>query len=182
MTTGPASGYIVSSVKDLSAQAGRADLAARSAPAAATVPGPEAADLLAAISAVRRTARQAVRKAWRGEPLPTAQSELLRLVADRPGISVADAARELRLAPNTVSTLVGRLAGQGLLGRERAPGDARSIRLSVTPRARQRIADWRDLRADLTQHALAELTEPERRALADAVPALLRLAERLALR
>jgi len=169
-------------VKDLSAQAGRADLAARSVPAAATVPGPEAADLLAAISAVRRTARQAVRKAWRDEPLPTAQSELLRLVADRPGISVADAARELRLAPNTVSTLVGRLAGQGLLGRERAPGDARSIRLSVTPRARQRIADWRDLRADLTQHALAELTEPDRRALADAVPALLRLAERLALR
>ncbi|HEY7920646.1 MAG TPA: MarR family transcriptional regulator [Streptosporangiaceae bacterium] len=178
-------------MKDLSVQAGRAGLAARSAPAAATVPGPEAAavpgpeaaaDLLAAISAVRRTARQAVRKAWRGEPLPTAQSELLRLVADRPGISVADAARELRLAPNTVSTLVGRLAGQALLGRERAPGDARSIRLSVTPRARQRIADWRDLRADLTRHAVAELTEPDRRALADAVPALLRLAERLALR
>jgi len=124
----------------------------------------EAADLLAAISAVRRTARQAVRQAWRDEPLPTAQSELLRL------------------APNTVSTLVGRLAGQGLLGRERALADARSIRLSVTPRARQRIADWRDLRADLTQHALAELPEPDRRALADAAPALLRLAERLALR
>ncbi len=153
--------------------------AATRAPAAANR---EAADLLAAISAVRRTARQAVRKAWRDEPLPTAQSELLRLVADRPGISVAEAARELRLAPNTVSTLVGRLADQGLLGRERALADARSIRLSVTPRARQRIADWRDLRADLTQHALAELTEPDRRALADAAPALLRLAERLALR
>ena len=95
---------------------------------------------------------------------------------------MAEAARELRLAPNTVSTLVGRLAGQGLLGRERALADARSIRLSVTPRARQRIADWRDLRADLTQHALAELPEPDRRALADAAPALLRLAERLALR
>ena len=182
MTTGPAPGYIVSSVKDLSDQAdpaGHPGLAVQAPPGAANR---EAADLLAAISAVRRTARQAVRKAWRGEPLPTAQSELLRLVADRPGISVADAARELRLAPNTVSTLVGRLAGQGLLSRERALADARLIRLSVTQRARQRIADWRDLRADLTQHALAELTEPDRRALADAVPALLRLAERLALR
>jgi DNA-binding MarR family transcriptional regulator len=157
-------------VKDLSAQA------------SAAAANREAADLLAGISAVRRTARQAVRKAWRDEPLPTAQSELLRLVADRPGISVAEAAHELRLAPNTVSTLVGRLAGQGLLGRERALADARSIRLSVTPRARQRIADWRDLRADLTQRALAELTGPDRRALADAAPALLRLAERLALR
>jgi DNA-binding MarR family transcriptional regulator len=142
----------------------------------------EAAELLAAVSAVRRTARQAVRKAWRDEPLPTAQSELLRLVAGRPGISVAEAARELRLAPNTVSTLVGRLADQGLLGREKAPGDARSVRLSVTHRARQRIADWRDLRADLAQQAMAGLTAAERQHLADAVPALLRLAERLALR
>ena len=93
----------------------------------------EAADLVAAISAVRRTARQAVRKGRRDEPLPTAQSELLRLVADRPRICMAEAARELRLAPNTVSTLVGRLADQDLLGRERAQADARSVRLSSHP-------------------------------------------------
>jgi DNA-binding MarR family transcriptional regulator len=164
-------GYIVSSVKDISEQAPRVATASR-----------EAADLLAAVSALRRTARQAVRKAWRDEPLPTAQSELLRLVAARPGISVAEAAREMRLAPNTVSTLVGRLADQGLLDRAKAPGDGRSVRLSVTRRARQRIADWRDLRADLTQQAMAGLTVAEREHLADAVPALLRLAERLALR
>jgi DNA-binding MarR family transcriptional regulator len=155
-------------VKDLSAQAPPA------------VANREAAELLAAISAVRRTARQAVRKAWHEEPLPTAQSELLRLVADRPGITVAEAARELRLAPNTVSTLVGRLAGQALLGRERAQADARSVRLSVTRRARQRLADWRDLRADLTQTAVLQLAEEDRRILASAAPALLRLAERLA--
>jgi DNA-binding MarR family transcriptional regulator len=141
----------------------------------------DAADLLAAISAVRRTARQTVRRAWRDEPLPTAQSELLRLVADRPGISVAEAARELRLAPNTVSTLVGRLADQDLLGRERAQADARSVRLRVTRKARRRIADWRDLRADLTQQAMAQLTAEDQGTLAQAVPALLRLAERLAL-
>ncbi len=161
-------GYIVSSVKDLSVR--------EPLPAA----NQEAADLLAAISAVRRTARQTVRRAWWDEPLPTAQSELLRLVAGRPGISVAEAARELRLAPNTVSTLVGRLAGQGLLGRERAVADARSVRLNVTRKAQQRIADWRDLRADLTQQAMAGLTAQDRRNLAEAVPALLRLAERLA--
>jgi DNA-binding MarR family transcriptional regulator len=141
----------------------------------------DAADLLAAISAVRRTARQTVRRAWRDEPLPTAQSELLRLVADRPGISVAEAARELRLAPNTVSTLVGRLADQDLLGRERAQADGRSVRLRVTRKARRRIADWRDLRADLTQQAMAQLTAEDQGTLAQAVPVLLRLAERLAL-
>jgi len=173
--------HIVSSVKDLSdraSPAGRRDLTAQAAAGAANG---EAADLLTALSAVRRTARQAVRKAWRDKPLPTSQSELLRLVADRPGIAVAEAARELRLAPNTVSTLVGRLAGQDLLDRERAAADARSVRLRVTPKARQRITDWRDLRADLTQQAMAQLTAEDRRAMVQAVPALLRLAERLAL-
>ena len=168
-------------MKDLSAWlAGAAPVgpASRGAPAA---PGPEAADLLAAISAVRRTARRAVRKAWPEEPLPTAQSELLRLVADQPGITVAEAARELRLAPNTVSTLVGRLTGQGLLSRARALADARSVRLGVTRRAQQRLASWRDLRADLAQTAMLQLAEEDRRVLADAAPALRRLAERLAL-
>jgi DNA-binding MarR family transcriptional regulator len=167
-------------VKDISVQAPPST--ANRAAAGREASSREAAELLAAVSAVRRTARQAVRRAWRDEPLPTAQSELLRLVAARPGITVAEAARELRLAPNTVSTLVGRLAEQGLLGREKAPGDARLVRLNVTRRARQRIADWRDLRADLAQQAMAGLTAAERQHLADAVPALLRLAERLALR
>ena len=45
------------------------DLFAQAPPSAANQ---EAAELLAAISAVRRTARQAVRKAWHEEPLPIA--------------------------------------------------------------------------------------------------------------
>jgi DNA-binding MarR family transcriptional regulator len=137
----------------------------------------EAATLLAAIGAVRRTARRAVRHAWRTEPLPVAQGELLRLVAARPGIIVADAAHELRLAPNTVSTLVGRLAEQDLLRRERALPDGRSVRLTVAGKARQRIAEWQDLRAQLASRALEELSADDRRALADAIPAMLRLAE-----
>ena len=72
-----------------------------------------AGEVLAAISAVRRVTRRAARSAWRAELLPPAQSELLRLAAARPGISVAEAAHELRLAPNTVSTLVGRLTAAG---------------------------------------------------------------------
>lgn len=103
-----------------------------SAVAASGASREEAAELLAAISAVRRTSRRAVRHAWATEPLSTAQGELLRLIASRPGICVADAAHELRLAPNTVSTLVGRLAGQDLLRRERSLPDSRSVRLTIT--------------------------------------------------
>jgi hypothetical protein len=54
------------------------------------------------------------------------------------------------------------------------------VRLSVTRRARERLAGWRDLRADLTQTALLQLAEEDRRILASAAPALVRLAERLA--
>jgi DNA-binding MarR family transcriptional regulator len=138
-----------------------------------------AAELLAAISAVRRTSRRAVRHAWATEPLPTAQSELLRLIASRPGICVADAARDLRLAPNTVSTLVGRLAEQGLMHRERSLPDSRSVRLTITEKAGRRLAEWSDLRAELASEVLATLPEADRRALAGAIPALMRLAERM---
>jgi DNA-binding MarR family transcriptional regulator len=138
-----------------------------------------AGELLGAISAVRRIARRTARAAWREEPLAPAQSELLRLVAARPGISVAEAAHELRLAPNTVSTLVGRLTGAGLLGRARAEGDGRSVLLTVTGKAKQRIAGWRDLRAEMAAPALGRLTPDDRRALAEAVPALLRFAAQL---
>jgi len=135
-----------------------------------------AAELFTAISVIRRTARRAARQAWTQEPLPPAQSELLRLTAARPGITVADAAQELRLAPNTVSTLVGRLTDAGLLSRERGAQDARTAVLAVTDKARRRLAEFRDLRAELAGQALARLTQQDQQALAAAAPALLRLA------
>jgi DNA-binding MarR family transcriptional regulator len=138
------------------------------------------ADLLSAIGAVRRSARQVVRQAWPAEPLPAAQVELLRLAAAQPGIGVSAAARELRLAPNTVSTLVSRLAGLGLLKRERALPDGRGVRLTVTRQGQRRMADWRDLRADLAQAAIARLSPSDQEVLANAVAVLLRLAEQLA--
>ena len=138
-----------------------------------------ATELLGTISAIRRIARRAARLVWQDEPLPPAQSELLRLAAAQPGLSVADAAHELRLAPNTVSTLVGRLTAAGLLDRARAVSDGRSVRLSVTEAARQRIAGWRDLRAELGARALDRLPASDRDTLAAALPALLRFAAQL---
>jgi DNA-binding MarR family transcriptional regulator len=138
---------------------------------------PAGGALLSAIGQVHRMARRAVRQAWEEDPLPPAQSELLRLAASRPGITVADAAQDLRLAPNTVSTLVGKLTAAGLLTRSRGAQDARVALLTITDAARQRLAQWHDLRADLAGQALARLSPADRRALTAALPALLRLAE-----
>jgi DNA-binding MarR family transcriptional regulator len=148
-----------------------------SAARAAATAAATAAELLAAIGLLRRTTRRAVRQAWRQEPLPLAQSELLRLTARMPGITVADAAQELHLAPNTVSTLVGQLTAAGLLRRSRSAADGRTALLTITGRASKRLEEWHDLRADLAGQALARLSPADQRALAAAVPALLRLAE-----
>jgi DNA-binding MarR family transcriptional regulator len=142
-------------------------------------PAALAAELLTAIGAVRRTTRRAARNASAAELLPPARSELLRLTARQPGITVAEAARELRLAPNTVSTMVGDLTARGLISRGRSSADGRAVRLNATAEARQRLAQWRDLRAELTGQALAGLAEEDRAALSAAIPALVRLAEQV---
>jgi DNA-binding MarR family transcriptional regulator len=137
----------------------------------------EAAELLEAIGAIRRIARRAVRSSAYAEPLPPARSELLRLAARRPGLSVAEAAHELRLAPNSASTMVSQLAADGLLSRDRAAGDGRMVRLTVTDKGAARIAQWRDVRAEVTGQALEALSEADRRSITLALPALARLAE-----
>jgi DNA-binding MarR family transcriptional regulator len=177
---------IVSSVKDIDGEArgtGPAAPASSGPAGTALAERPEAgsaaarsaallaAQLLTAVGAVRRTTRRAA--------LPPARSELLRLAARQPGITVAEAARELRLAPNTVSTMVGRLTDQGLLTRGRSSRDGRTVRLNVTAAARQRLARWKDLRAELAGQALAQLPARDRDAIAAAVPALTRLAEQM---
>ena len=139
----------------------------------------EAAELLAAMGAIRRVTRRAVRNAAHTEPLPPARSEVLRLAARRPGLSVAEAAHELRLAPNSVSTMVSQLAADGLLSRGRAAGDARTVRLTVTEKGATRVAQWRDVRVEMTGRALETLAEADRQSIRLALPALARLAERM---
>lgn len=139
----------------------------------------EAAELLAAVGAIRRVARRAVRNSSFAGPLPPARSELLRLAARRPGLSVAEAAQELRLAPNSVSTMVSQLAADGLLSRSRAAGDGRMVRLTVTEQGTTRIAQWRDIRAEVTGRALEALGDADRQTVRLALPALVRLAEQM---
>ena len=139
----------------------------------------EAGELLSAVGAVRRVARRAVRNSLTAQPLPPARSELLRLAARRPGISVAEAAHEMSLAPNSVSTMVSQLAADGLLRRGRASSDGRTVRLTPTSAGTERIAQLQDIRSDLAGRALGRLGEADRQAIRAAIPALTRLAEQM---
>ncbi|GGK18159.1 hypothetical protein GCM10011583_57540 [Streptomyces camponoticapitis] len=131
------------------------------------------ADVLAG---VQRMIRRRLSVGLTAPPLRGAQVELLRLVSARPGIRVSDAAKELYLAGNSVSTLVNELARAGYLRRETDPADHRAVLLVPTYAATSRLADWEARHSALVREQVARLTEEERAALAAALPALRRLA------
>ena len=114
-------------------------------PVAAEVGGLDALafDLTEATTAVRRVSRRAVRARLDQQALAGAQVEVLVTVVESPGIGVAETARVLGVAPNTVSTLVGQLVRAGLLERTEDALDRRAAVLLPTAPGRTRVRRWR---------------------------------------
>src|SRR6266704_2826595 len=133
--------------------------------------------LLAVIGPLRRALRRAGRQGVPGYPLPTSQADLLRVVRLQPGIGVGEAAQQLGVAANTVSTLVNQLVAAGFLARRRDPVDGRAARLELTARANRRMALWRDQREQALGAAIDELSASERESLEGALPALHKILE-----
>lgn len=97
-------------------------------------------DLFSVVGRFRRQLRRSTGGGFDTAGLTQSQAELLRLVGRQSGISVREAATELGLVPNTASTLVSKLAADGLLIRTADADDRRVGRLRLTASA-QRIAD-----------------------------------------
>lgn len=135
-------------------------------------------ELLDALGAFRRTLRRHVGPPL-SPPLTTAQVELVRVVRREPGISVAEAAEKLGVAPNTVSTLVGQLSDARVIVRNADRDDRRVARLDLAPEARRKVDAWRDRRVVVLTQALNHLSQADRRRLEEAVPVLERLAREL---
>jgi DNA-binding MarR family transcriptional regulator len=119
--------------------------------------------------------------------------ELSALAAPRQGLSRTAAATLTRLQRSgptrltelataegvtqpTMSALVTRLAGQGLLRRGGDPQDARVVVLDLTPAGADLLAQRRADRADRLARALASLPNADASRIADALPALAHLA------
>ncbi|AUG75487.1 MarR family transcriptional regulator [Kitasatospora sp. MMS16-BH015] len=138
--------------------------------------GGELAGLLVGI---QRLVRRRLRERLTEPRLRGAQVELLRLVIDTPGLRVSEAARELCLAGNSVSTLVNQLIGLGLLRRETDPADRRAALLHATPEAVARLSAWQARRTALVNEVVAGLPAEQRATLTAALPALRAVAEGL---
>ncbi|MFM9443212.1 MarR family winged helix-turn-helix transcriptional regulator [Streptomyces acidiscabies] len=136
-------------------------------------------ELADTIAGVQRLLRRRLRAGLTVPRLRGGEAELLRLVGTRPGIGVTEAAKELLLAGNSVSTLVNRLVKEGFLVRETDPADRRAARLRLTEAAGIRLRDWRERRAELVGREVARLDAADRAALRAALPALRTLAVQL---
>ncbi|MCI2416625.1 MarR family transcriptional regulator [Saccharopolyspora sp. K220] len=129
-------------------------------------------ELMTVTTALRRVVRRSLRDELPGPHPRGAQIELLRVVEQRPGISVAAAAVQLRLAANSVSTLVNQLVRIGMLHRETDPDDRRAVRLRLTNAAAHRLVTWRHARTDLVREAFANLSTVDQEAVAGALRGL----------
>ena len=135
--------------------------------------------LFAAIGVLRRQVRREAGRPWQLEALTGSQRELVRLVRHQPGISVAQAAAELGLAANSVSTLVRQLTESGMLRRAPDPADRRVARLTLTRAAQRHLETWRDRRTALAAAALGRLSTEERATLTRALPVLDKVSDSL---
>jgi DNA-binding MarR family transcriptional regulator len=135
------------------------------------------ADIADSVLALRRATRRVTRRTFAGTPLPPSEAEVLAFVGRNKGVGVNETAGALLLAPNTVSTLVGRLVTAGLLERRPDPDDRRSVRLHLTLAGSARVRAWRRHRSELLERALAALDPDDVRDLQRALPAMKRLTE-----
>jgi DNA-binding MarR family transcriptional regulator len=98
---------------------------------------------------------------------------------DREGpVSISDLAARERVRPQSMAQTVGELEADGLISRHPDPADGRRALLQLTEQGRQTLAADRHQREGWLIQAIAEgFSEHEQRALAQAVPLLLRLAD-----
>jgi DNA-binding MarR family transcriptional regulator len=125
-----------------------------------------------AVTRLRRSLRRAIRPEYPWETLPMAQVEVLQLLDERPDLAVGEVAATLRLAPNTVSTLVGQLLRDGLVERRSDHHDRRIGRLSLSEDGRHRLGGWQHAHELLITDAVRGLPAADRDRLLEAVHAI----------
>ncbi|GHF04555.1 MarR family winged helix-turn-helix transcriptional regulator [Streptomyces morookaense] len=153
-----------------------------------TRPGPSdtAADrstdaclLTAAVTRLRRALRASIRTDYPWEQLPMAQVELLQVLAEHSPARISELAAGQRLAPSTVSGLIGQMMSSGLVARAVDPADRRASVVTLTDVGRAQLEAWTQAHERRLEAALGSLDEVEQAAIRTALPALFRLAEHL---
>ncbi|ORB70881.1 MarR family winged helix-turn-helix transcriptional regulator [Mycobacterium scrofulaceum] len=128
------------------------------------------ADLLAVVARLNRLATQRIQM-----PLPAAQARLLASIEAHGEARIGDLAAVDHCSQPTMTTQVRRLEDAGLVTRTVDPGDARAVRIRITPQGKRTLNAVRADRAAAIEPQLALLEPGDRQVLTDAVEVLRRL-------
>jgi len=131
------------------------------------------------VARLRRAMRRAARATAPDNPLSVAQLELMARLGERPASRPGELARALRIAPNTVTTLVNVLVRERMVVRDDDPADRRTVRLTLTERGRAALAAWEATNEQILHRAQSRLAGEQRAALRAALPALTALIEEI---
>jgi DNA-binding MarR family transcriptional regulator len=142
-----------------------------------TTPDPRlGADLLAVVAQLHRVASERIKT-----PLTAAQARLLATIEVHKEARIGDLAAVDHCSQSTITTHVRRLESIGLVGRTGDPGDARSVRIHITPEGIRALSAVTHDRAAAIEPQLAMLEAKDRQVLANAVEVLGRLADNAAI-
>ena len=115
-----------------------------------------------ALAKACRAHRTQVGAALAGLGLHVGQEMVLLELWKEDGLKGGELASRLRVEPPTVSRMLGRLEGCGLLERRRDPEDARSFRVFLTARGRDLRGPVEDLWQGVEDRAFAGMSEEEK--------------------
>jgi DNA-binding MarR family transcriptional regulator len=130
------------------------------------------ADLLAMVARLNRYATQRIQM-----QLPSAQARLLATIEAHGEARICDLAAVDHCSQPTMTTQVRRLEDAGLVTRTVDPGDARAVRIRITPEGVRTLNRVRADRASAIEPQLARLQPADRQTLTEAVKVLGRLLE-----
>jgi DNA-binding MarR family transcriptional regulator len=133
------------------------------------------ADLLAVVARLNRLATQRIQM-----PLPAAQARLLATIEAHGEARIGDLAAVDHCSQPTMTTQVRRLEDAALVTRTVDPGDARAVRIRITPEGIRMLNAVRADRAAAIEPQLALLEPADRQVLTEAVDVLRRLLENAA--
>lgn len=138
-------------------------------------PAPNGDDLPAAIDAMRRVMRELrliARKNELATGLSAAQTFVLTVLAERPGVSVTEIAGTTLTDRSSVAAVVDRLVENGYATRDQSAQDRRRAVITATPLGRRALRQAAPPPTVVLIAAMGRLATPDRKSLATGLTAL----------
>lgn len=94
--------------------------------------------------------------------LTLAQAQVLRVLRRSGSVPTGRLAAELRISAPAITQLTDRLIRKGLIERQTAEGDRRTVLVALSAKGKQLVDEFRKRRRDIFSRALRQLDEVER--------------------